>query len=100
MKTYKELVQGLYEEVSKIDVSKLNMTSFGGGLKDYVELLKAMSTLPPEGLGDKLDMCYTQGFGGFPVPKVEENKQARDIPLGFRCGGRGVFYKKERQEER
>lgn len=74
MKTYKELVQELYEEVSKIDVSKLTLASFSGGLKDYVELLKAMSTLPPEGFGDKLDMCCAQGFGGFSVPKINESK--------------------------
>lgn len=74
MKTYKELVQGLYEEVSKIDVSKLLLSSFGGGLKDYVELLKAMSNLLKEGLGDNVDMACMQGFGGFSVPKIEENK--------------------------
>lgn len=74
MKTYKELVRGLYEEVSKIDVSKLSLSSFGGGLKDYVELLKAISTLPSEGFGDKLDICCTQGFFGNPVPKIEESK--------------------------
>lgn len=74
MKTYKELVDGLYEEVSKIDISKLSLSSFGGGLKEYVELLKSMSTLPPGDMRDKIDMCCTQSFGGFSVPKVEETK--------------------------
>lgn len=74
MKTYKELVEGLYAEVSKIDVSKLSLSSFGGGLKDYVELLKTMSSLPTESYGDKLDLSISQGFGGFCVPKIESTK--------------------------
>lgn len=74
MKTYKELVNELYEEVSKIDVSKLSLASFGGGLKDYVELLKAMSSLPHADMSEIPGPAYSLGFGGFPVPK-EESKE-------------------------
>lgn len=75
MKTYKQLVDELYEEVSKIDVSKLSLNSYSsGGLKEYVELLKSISSLPRESYGDKLDMCCSLGFGGALVPKYEESK--------------------------
>lgn len=74
MKTYKELVQELYEEVSKIDVSKLSLSSFGGGLKDYVELLKAMSSLPSESTGDMLYMCSTQRFTEIDIPKNNDSE--------------------------
>lgn len=72
MKTYKELVQRLYEEVSKIDVSKLSLSSYGGGLKDYVELLKSMSTLPNESTGDMLYMYNTQRLTNFDIPKNDK----------------------------
>ena len=41
MATYNELKNNFFEEVSKIDVSKLNL-SYGGGLKEYAELLKTI----------------------------------------------------------
>ncbi len=72
MKTYQELRDNFFEEVGKIDVSKLLLTSFGGGLKDYAELLKIMSELPKENTYEKYKEGLSLGFGGSPVPKIEE----------------------------
>lgn len=72
MKTYKELRDELFEEVSKIDISKLSIGF--GGLSDYVDLLSKMSQLPDESLYEKCKNGLSQGFGGFPVPKIEGGK--------------------------
>lgn len=71
MKTYQELRDNFFEEVGKIDVSKLPLTSFGG-LKDYAELLKIMSELPKENTYEKYKEGLSMGFGCAPVPKIEE----------------------------
>lgn len=72
MKTYKELRDELFEEVSKIDISKLSIGF--GGLSDYVDLLNKMSQLPDESLYEKCKNGLSQGFGGFPAPKIEGGK--------------------------
>lgn len=72
MKTYKELVDELYEEVSKIDVSKLSLSAFGG-LKEYVELLKVMSSLPSESAGNMDYVCNSQRFTGLDIPKKDKS---------------------------
>lgn len=72
MKTYKELRDELFEEVSKIDISKLSIGF--GGLSDYVDLLKKMSELPDESIYEKCKNGLSQGFGGFPIPKIEGGK--------------------------
>lgn len=69
MKTYKELRDGLFDEVSKIDVSKLSLGY--GGLESYVDLLKKMSELPDENCYEKYNGALT-GFGFVTVPKIEE----------------------------
>ena len=71
MKTYQELRDNFFEEVGKIDVSKLSLASFGG-LKDYAELLKVMSELPKENTYEKYKEGLSLGFGSMPVPKIEE----------------------------
>ncbi len=71
MKTYQELKDNFFEEVGKIDVSKLYLSSFGG-LKDYAELLKVMSELPKENTYEKYKEGLSLGLGGMPVPKIEE----------------------------
>lgn len=70
MKTYKELRDELFEEVSKIDVSKLSLGY--GGLESYVDLIKKMSELPDESFFEKCKNGLSMGFGGAPVPKIEE----------------------------
>ncbi len=70
MKTYKELRDGLFEEVSKIDLSKLSIGF--GGLESYADLLEKMSKLPDDSIFDKYSKLVSCGFVGSPVPKVEE----------------------------
>lgn len=70
MKTYQELRDGLFEEVSKIDISKLSIGF--GGLESYTELLKKMSELPDESVFEKYKNGLSTGFGSMPVPKIEE----------------------------
>lgn len=73
MKTYKELKNDLFEEVSKIDISKLSLSSFGGGLKDYVELLIRMADMPAiakDEIDYNLGFC---GFGGAETPKIDKS---------------------------
>ncbi len=75
MKTYKELRDGFFEEVSKIDVSKLSLIGFGGSYKEYAELLKSMAEIPSMSREEEikargLDMCY--GLNNAKVPKIEE----------------------------
>lgn len=53
MATYKELRDNFFDEVSKIDLNKLNL-SFGGGLKEYAELLKAMAEIPEMSYEERL----------------------------------------------
>lgn len=45
-KTYKELKDNFFEEVGKVDLSKLGLGF--GGLKDYAQLLQMMATIPEE----------------------------------------------------
>lgn len=73
MKTYKELKNDLFEEVSKIDISKLSLSSFGGGLKDYVELLIRMADMPAISK-DEIDynLSIHNGFGGMEIPKTDK----------------------------
>ena len=73
--TYKELKDKLFDEVGKIDLSKLSMGY--GGLKDYAELLKILAKLPEEPMGDSYgkalsNIAMCNGFGGLPTPRVEE----------------------------
>lgn len=71
MKTYKELRDELFEEVSKIDVTKLSLGY--GGLESYVDLLKKMSELPNESCCEKYN-GELMGFGFTTVPKTEGGK--------------------------
>lgn len=76
MKTYKELRDNFFEEVGKIDVSKLGLMPFGGSLKEYAELLKSMADIPAMSKEEEikargLDLCCC-GFGGTEVPKIDE----------------------------
>lgn len=75
MKTYKEIKDNFFEEVGKIDVSKLSLGMFGGGLKEYAELLKVMSDLPDKGKDEWYDpniqnMCCT--LAGQTTPRIDE----------------------------
>lgn len=70
MKTYSQLRDELFEEVSKIDISKLSIGF--GGLSDYVDLLSKMSNLPDESIYEKCKNGLSLGFGGSPVPKIKE----------------------------
>lgn len=73
--TYKELKDSFFEEVGKVDLSKLGLGF--NGLKDYAELLKVMAEIPEQtkeeslkGFG--LDTALCAGFSGSPTPRVEE----------------------------
>lgn len=69
--TYKELKDNFIEEVSKIDVSKLSL-SFGGGLKEYAELLKEISGLPEDTYDNQIkNSVMAYGFGSSNIPKKE-----------------------------
>lgn len=72
MKTYQELRDNFFEEVGKIDVSKLSLATFGNSFKEYAELLKIMAEIPNKTVSERYDLCCCQGFGGAEVPKVEE----------------------------
>lgn len=68
MASYKELKDSFLEEVAKIDVSKLGL-SFGG-LKDYAELLKAISNLPEDTYENQMkSSLISYGFGSVEIPK-------------------------------
>jgi hypothetical protein len=76
LKTYKELRDGFFEEVSKIDVSKLSLMSFGGSYKEYAELLKSMAEIPLMSKEEEikargLDLCCCE-TRSFSTPKIEE----------------------------
>lgn len=79
--TYKELKDRFFEEVGKVDLSKLGLTF--GGLKDYAELLKVMAEIPDEtkedsfknGVGLASAVCNGfSGFGSSATPRVEEKE--------------------------
>ena len=75
MKTYQELRNNFFEEVGKIDVSKLSLMWFGGSYKEYAELLKSMANIPSmskekEIKARGLDMCCC--LNNASVPKIEE----------------------------
>lgn len=75
MKTYKELKDNFFNEVGKIDVSKLSLGMFGGGLKEYAELLKTMAELPDKGKDEWFDpalqnMCCS--LGNQTTPRIDE----------------------------
>ena len=68
MSTYKELKDNFLEEVAKIDVSKLGL-SFGG-LKEYAELLKAISSLPEDTYENQMkSSLVSYGFDSVEIPK-------------------------------
>lgn len=68
MASYKELKDNFLEEVSKIDVSKLGL-SFGG-LKEYAELLKTISSLPEDTYENQMkNSVMSYGFGLSEIPK-------------------------------
>ena len=73
MKSYEELRNELFEEVSKIEVSKLALGGIQNTLKDYAELLKTLSTLPLENIYESEEsgfrMCCTVS-----IPKSEESE--------------------------
>jgi hypothetical protein len=71
MKTYKEIKDNFFEEVSKIDVSKLSFGMFGGGLKEYAELLKVMADLPDKGRDEWFDPTL-QGVCCQITPRINE----------------------------
>lgn len=75
MKTYKELRDNFFEEVGKVDVSKLSLFGCGGSYKEYAELLKSMAEIPSmskeEEIKDRgLDMCCC--LNNAEVPKIDE----------------------------
>ena len=77
MKTYKELRDNFFEEVSKIDVSKLGLMGYGGSLREYSELLKSMADIPSMSREEEikakgLDMCCC--LNNSEVPKIEGGK--------------------------
>lgn len=68
MSSYKELKDSFLEEVAKIDVSKLGL-SFGG-LKEYAELLKTISSLPEDTYENEIkNSVISYGFGSSSIPK-------------------------------
>lgn len=75
MKTYKELKDNFFDEVGKIDISKLSLTPYGNNFKEYAELLKVMAEIPEESKGSMLyglqNSCCT-GFGGAETPRLKE----------------------------
>lgn len=74
MKSYEELRNGLFEEVSKIEVSKLALSGIQNTLRDYAELLKTLSTLPLKNIYESEDsglrMCCTVS-----IPKIKESEE-------------------------
>lgn len=75
MKTYQELRDNFFEEVGKIDVSKLSLAEFGYSYKAYAELLKSMADIPSMSREEEikargLDMCCC--LNNATVPKIEE----------------------------
>lgn len=68
MVTYKQLKDDFLEEVGKIDISKLGL-SFGG-LKEYSELLKTISSLPEDTYENQIkNSKMSFGFGVAEIPK-------------------------------
>lgn len=71
MKTYKELKTELFEEVAKIDVSKLTLEPYGqNSLMAYTSLLAEMSKLPSYDIDDNLsanflNSVFANVFNGF-----------------------------------
>lgn len=70
MKTYKELKDELFEEVSKIDISKLGLGF--GGLASYVELLERMSKLPDATTSELMLHSTLQNAFCLTTPKTEK----------------------------
>lgn len=73
MKSYEELRNEFLEEVSKIDVSKLLLSSYSGrSLKEYAELLTAIADIPyrPKYLSLNERLIF-EGEYNNRVPKVE-----------------------------
>lgn len=74
-KTYKELKDEFFEEVGKIDLSKLSIGF--GGLKDYAELLKIMAELPAESRDDYYKLANANcelGFSVFGTPRKSKEE--------------------------
>lgn len=63
MKSYEELRNELFEEVGKIEVSKLALGGIQNTLRDYAELLKTLSILPLKNIYESEEsgfhMCCT-----------------------------------------
>lgn len=75
MKTYKEIKDNFFEEVGKIDISKLSLGMFGGGLKEYAELLRVMADLPDKGRDEWFDPTLQNtclGFNSQITPRIDE----------------------------
>ena len=77
MKTYQELKNNFFDEVGKIDLSKLSLSNFGGGLREYAELLKVMAEIPEKTKDEMFkesvqNSCCSLGFGGNSTPRIEE----------------------------
>lgn len=75
MKTYKELKENFFEEVGKVDLSKLNVGF--GGLKDYAELLRIMAEIPEEPRDESYKslingFALNQDFSGLSTPRIKE----------------------------
>lgn len=74
--TYKEIKDNFFEEVGKVDISKLGLTF--GGLRDFAELLKIMAEIPAEPREDSLKYAMqnacaiSSGISSFSVPRKEE----------------------------
>lgn len=71
---YTQLKYNFFQEVGKIDVSKLGLGF--GGLKDYAELLKIMAEIPEktkdEEIKENMQKAAFIGFGSPETPKVEK----------------------------
>lgn len=72
MKTYQELKDNFFEEVGKVDVSKLTLSTFSYSLTNYAELLKIMAEIPDKSYSERYGACCCQGFEGTEIPKIEE----------------------------
>lgn len=75
MATYKELKDRFFDEVGKVDLSKLGLTF--GGLKEYAELLKIMAEIPDEPTEDRLKYGFTNLNTAFTssVPKIDDKEE-------------------------
>lgn len=75
MTTYKELKDRFFDEVGRVDLSKLGLTF--GGLKEYAELLKIMAEIPDEPTEEKLKYGFANLNTAFTssVPKIDDKEE-------------------------